>query len=137
MSSGTWKKWKTVLDSSNWEKLCNMEDGDFTPNFYDYSNTKQTFDIITAYYKRVKNLCYINIYAAVTEQGKNSTTQYIDGLPFVPSDTIHPTNIPSHIVGNILINGEPCFVNVPQSHGQLKTKSAINGSLLVEGFYSI
>ena len=136
MSSGTWKKWKTVLDSSNWEKLCNMEDGDFTPNFYDYSNTKQTFDIITAYYKRVKNLCYINIYAAVTEQGKNST-QYIDGLPFVPSDTIHPTNIPSHIVGNILINGEPCFVNVPQSHGQLKTKSAINGSLLVEGFYSI
>ena len=105
MSSGTWKKWKTVLDSSNWEKLCNMEDGDFTPNFYDYSNTKQTFDIITAYYKRVKNLCYINIYAAVTEQGKNSTTQYIDGLPFVPSDTIHPTNIPSHIVGNILING--------------------------------
>lgn len=137
MSSGTWKKWKTVLDSSNWEKLCNMEDGDFTPNFYDYSNTKQTFDIITAYYKRVKNLCYINIYAAVTEQGKNSTTQYIDGLPFVPSDTIHPTNIPSHIVGNILINGEPCFVNVPQSHGQLTTKSAINGSLLVEGFYSI
>lgn len=136
MSSGTWKKWKTVLDSSNWEKLCNMEDGDFTPNFYDYSNTKQTFNIITAYYKRVKNLCYINIYAAVTEH-KNSTTQYIDGLPFVPSDTIHPTNIPSHIVGNILINGEPCFVNVPQSHGQLKTKSAINGSLLVEGFYSI
>ena len=75
MTNGKWQDWKTVLDSGNWEKLCNMEDGDFTPNFYDYSSTKQTFNIITAYYKRVKNLCYINIYAAVTEQGKNSTTQ--------------------------------------------------------------
>lgn len=137
MSNGSWSDWKTVLDSSNWGKLCNIEDGEITPNFYDSSGNKQTFNIVTSYYKRVKNLCYINIYAAVTEEGKTLTTKYIDGLPFEPNSTIHPKVLPCHIVGNMLINGKACFVNVPEAHGQLSAETEINGSLLIEGFYSI
>ena len=110
------------------------EEGTFTPKFWSNSNVEQTFNFVDGYYKRIGNLCYINIYAFVTS---GVSVKYIDNLPFAPSTTIHYANKPTHLKGTVFANGVGCNVNVPSKHGQIDLVSVATQSLLVEGIYNI
>ena len=112
----------------------NYEEGIFTPKLWNSSGVTQTFNFVNGYYKRIGNLCYINIYAFAPS---GVSVKRIDNLPFAPSTDIYRKSRPDYLKGTVFANGVGCVVNVPSSHGQIELVSEVTQTLLVEGIYSI
>ena len=113
------------------------EEGTFTPKFWNNSNVQQIpTKIETALYKKIENLCYIYVHAYFI--GNSWSVRYIDGLPFVPKDSVHTKSRPSMQTENMLVNGKTTFVNVPAAHGQISLSTASSDAgIVIEGFYNV
>ena len=117
---------------------CNFiyEEGTFKPKFWNSENVEQAFGAVNGNYKRIGNLCYIYIYALTTDD--NRSVKKIDNLPFEPDIEVHPKYVPAHGKGTVFANGEACYVNLPEDHGQIILESvATTNVLVVEGIYSV
>lgn len=91
MSNGTWKNWKTVLDSSNYSEQIGFETGIWTPILFDTAShqvTEEQGAVFGNYYK-LKDIVFIE--AIISTIGSHAC-HHIGGLPYEP-DHERPSNM--------------------------------------------
>lgn len=119
MSSGTWKSWKTVLDSSNYKDQIKIEDGStWTPSISQtIDSAKYKNNRTYGYYKKFRDIAHIRGEIEL-ESSVNISSFYIRDLPFNPS-SFAGSPIGRILTGAVMINEDVTSNDINSGTGVL------------------